>query len=108
MTARADTDHDELSSLVEFLVNGDPLAFDMNAVADNPAHTDFLLRDLTSEDAITVQVQFSTGLNEWEDFAGPLVASPDQSGVPTGFTRIRIPHLTGKPRAFVRLQAKIQ
>ena len=107
-TARADTDHDELSALVEFLVNGDPLAFDMNPVADNPAHTDFLLRDLTSEDAITVQVQFSTGLNEWEDFAGPLVASPDQSGVPTGFTRIRIPHLTGKPRAFVRLQAKIQ
>lgn len=104
--AADDSDHDQLDTLVEFLVDGDPAAFDPNPVATTATHATFLLRDLAPEDAITVEFQISINLGVWETLTAPFAADPDQSGVPAGFTRIRVPYPTGRPVQFARLVAR--
>jgi hypothetical protein len=103
--ATDDSDQDQLDTLVEFLVDGDPAAFDPNPVATTATHASFLLRDLTAEDAIDVVLELSTDLGDWQPVAAPLAADPDQAGVPSGFTRYRVAY-PGGPRRFARLRAE--
>ena len=104
--AADDSDQDQIDTLVEFLVDGDPAAFDPNPVATTATHAAFLLRDLAPEDAIDVVLELSTDLGDWQPVAAPLAADPDQAGVPTGFTRYRVAYPAGGPRRFARLRAE--
>jgi hypothetical protein len=104
--AATDSDHDQLDTLVEFLVDGDPAAFDPNPVATTATHAAFLLRDLTPEDAIAVVLELSTDLGDWQPVSAPLAVDPDQAGVPVGFTRYRVAYPAGGPRRFARLRAE--
>jgi hypothetical protein len=101
-----DGDGDGIPTLIEFVVGGDAGRFDPHPVSTGPAHSEFLLRDLTPEDAISFSVQFSDDLEHWENHPEYLAASPDQSAVPPGFTRMRVSHPPGQTKRFLRLRAE--
>ena len=103
--AADDSDHDQLDTLVEFLIDGDPAAFDPNPVATTATHASFLLRELAPEDALQVVLELSHDLADWQPVTAPLAADPDQAGVPAGFTRHRVAYPAGGPRRFARLRA---
>jgi hypothetical protein len=104
--AADDSDHDQLDTLVEFLIDGDPAAFDPNPVATTATHASFLLRELAPEDALQVVLELSHDLADWQPVTAPLAADPDQAGVPAGFTRHRVAYPAGGPRRFARLRAE--
>jgi hypothetical protein len=101
-----DEDNDGVPTLIEFLVNGDTGTFDVQPIAAGRDHAEFLLRDLTPADGITAEVQFSADLRIWEPRPETLGVSPDQSGVPGGFKRMRISYPPGENSQFVRLMAR--
>jgi hypothetical protein len=101
-----DADNDGLPVLMEFLVAGSSGGFDAQPMLPGAGFATFLLRDLTPEDRIICQVQFSTDLRDWEPLDEGLTVSPDQSGVPSGFSRMRVAYPAGMSRIFLRLLAR--
>ena len=98
-----DNDGDGIPGLIEFLINGDSSLFDPQPIATGQNHADFLLRNLAPEDNITFDVQFCDNLVSWESRPDRLSPSPDQTGVPAGFTRMRITYPPDNSRTLLPL-----
>jgi hypothetical protein len=104
--AAEDHDGDRVPELIEFLVDGSAAAFDPQPLVPGTDHADVLLRELHPEDRIRVGVEFSSGLDLWVEHPQALAPSPDQSGVPAGFQRMRVQYPAGHEKLFFRLRAE--
>jgi hypothetical protein len=101
-----DDDGDDIPLLIEFLVDGNTALFDPQPIKPGQSHAEFILRDLLPSDGITFSVEFSDNLTLWQTHPEYLAPSPDQSGVPGGFTRMRVTYPPGEDHLFFRLQAE--
>jgi hypothetical protein len=101
-----DPDGDGLPHLLEFLINGNPNAFDPNPITFANGEALITLRDLEASDAIISQLEFSEDLTAWEARLTDVVPATDQSGTPAGFTRFRILTHPEQTKLFVRLRAR--
>lgn len=101
-----DRDGDGIPAIIEFLIGGDPDAFNMHPVRAGTSHAEFIVREITPEDRITFDVEFSQDLVVWETHPGSMTTSPDQSGVPVGFVRMNVTYPSGHQRSFLRMNAQ--
>lgn len=101
----ADSDHDGVANLIEFLTNGSAQSGDVNPVLVNGQGSGrFLLRNLDASDNLAAGIEFSTDLKEWESRPVDVIADSDQSGVSSGFTRYVIANHPEETTLFVRLK----
>jgi hypothetical protein len=101
-----DDDGDGIPLLIEFLVNGNTSLFDPQPISAGENQAEFILRDLLPTDGIAFSVQFTDNLTNWESHPEYLAASPDQSGVAAGFTRMRVTYPADEDHLFFRLRAE--
>lgn len=106
--AAADRDGDGLSQLAEFVLGASPLAPDPSLVRAAASGVSVPLRDLDPADLVQVTCETSTNLLDWHDHTTSAAPDPDQSGLPAGFTRHRLPlDPADGPRRFVRLRIEL-
>jgi hypothetical protein len=101
--ATTNTDGDPLNDLAEFVLGTDPSTPNEWPLEVTDDDLSVILRDLDPADGITVTFESSTDLQSWDPY--PMVSpSPDQSGVPSGFTRQQVVFLSNTdPQCFVRI-----
>jgi hypothetical protein len=93
------------SPLIDFLTGGTHLAFDSQPIKITPVTASIILRDLSPGDRIGARLEFSANLVSWNASGAVVEPAPDQTGVPSGFTRHRIIPPPGATNLFVRLKA---
>ncbi len=106
--ALGNDDGDPLNNLFEFLLGTDPSVPNLWPLATDADGMVVVLRDLAAEDGINVIFESSIDLKDWSPRPDLVVADPDQSGVPAGFTRWRFVFDTeADPVRFVRISASL-
>lgn len=105
--ADQDPDADGMSTLMEFLTNGNPAAFDPNPITFTSNGASIILRDLEETENIITALEFSNTLEpgSWSTRPDDVSPAASQTGVPTGFTRYQIVTHPEESRLFVRLRA---
>ncbi len=103
--AASNPDLDPLPNLAEFAFGADPFSYSTNPLTVT-AGGDALLdvRDLAIGDGVSVAFELSSDLEVWN--AQPSEPAPDQTGVPSGFTRLRVAldPISGKRFARARVE----
>jgi hypothetical protein len=100
-----DSDNDAIPDIIEFLINGNPNQPDPNPVVSGTEFGEFILNGQTSAESISFNVEFTTDLKSWSIHSGTVDPSPDQTNVPSGFTRMRVVHPAEENKYFYRLRA---
>ncbi|MEP4077251.1 hypothetical protein [Haloferula sp.] len=86
--AEANGDGDPMNDLAEFVFGTDPAVANVWPLSIEGNNLVVTLRDLTPEDGITVTFESCTDLESWIPRPDLVSPDPDQTGVPTGFTRL--------------------
>jgi hypothetical protein len=101
--AMANGDGDELPDLAEFVFGTDPHTRNPWPLATDATAMTATLRDLAPEDGISVTFESCTDLESWTPRPDLVTPDPDQSGVPSGFTRMLFHFPPADTRHFVRI-----
>jgi hypothetical protein len=99
----ANGDGDELPDLAEFVFGTDPHTRNPWPLATDATAMTATLRDLAPEDGISVTFESCTDLESWTPRPDLVTPDPDQSGVPSGFTRMLFHFPPADTRHFVRI-----
>jgi hypothetical protein len=96
-----------MSTLMEFLTNGNPAGFDPNPITFTNSGASIILRDLEETENIITALEFSNTLEpgSWSTRPDDVSPAASQTGVPTGFIRYQIVTHPEESRLFVRLRA---
>ena len=106
--ANADSDGDGLNDLGEFVFGTDPHAPNPSPLRVFDGKAEFLLRDLQPSDGIGCVLESSTTLADpWTPRPDLQVGAVDQSGVPSGYSRVRYQLEPGHEKFFVRARASL-
>lgn len=102
--ANHDADADGHPALIEYALGADGATGDSLPLAANGGQFEAIVRNGLINDRITCEVDISTDLKVWTPEPGLLLPSPDQTGVPAGFTRMRAVAPAGEGQCFFRLR----
>jgi len=106
---RGDNDGDGVVDLFEFLFGTDPATPNPWPLTTEASGMSVILRDLQASDGFNIAFESSTDLKTWHARPDLVTPDPDQSAVPTGFTRWRFsfePDSETDPKRFVRIAAE--
>lgn len=98
--AAADGDNNNLADIVEYMLGSNPNTFSQDESTD----VTVVVRDVSTEDAIAVVYELSNDLDVWTPRNDLVSPDPDQSGVPTSFTRQRFSFPTPDTNEFMRIR----
>ncbi len=100
-----DDDHDAFPALVEYALGGAADGTGRPALLTPAGTFGTLLRDTLSDDGISCVFEVSDDLAHWTPRPDLLQPSPDQGGVPTGFTRMSATPADHPQKRFYRMRA---
>ena len=103
--ATNDEDGDGHPALFEYVLGTNGTAKDSLPLDSRNGRFETVIRNDLSRDRITCEVDVSTDLKVWTHQPELLIPSPDQTGVPGGFTRMRAELLPREGKCFFRVRA---
>jgi len=102
--ATNDADGDGHPALIEYVLGTNGSIHDSLPLVPSRGQFETIVRNNLSSDRITCEMDISTDLKSWTPQPGLLLASPDQTGVPAGFTRMCAEVLPQEGQCFFRLR----
>lgn len=101
------TDGDTLPAIFEYLLGGNPAQRDSLPLQSPDGTFETLLRNDIAAYSISCGLEISDNLTDWTPRPDLLLPAADQSGVPSGFTRMRAAAPAGWEKCFFRLRAAL-
>lgn len=107
LLASGDKDKDGLPELAEFVFGSDPFVGSPGPVAVVGDRMEVVVRELRKADRISLALESSLDLENWEVDSTLLVPGLDQGGLPDGFVRYVVPFHSGGGQEFHRLRVSL-